>query len=237
MNAGTAMSQWVLNRHGNVIPRQTLRKLTPSERLSEVEIAKRTEFDQRIRNRYGDSVNPPPKDPVVHDIHTDDDAMEDHTMPEADSFPDYDEYINNEVLLPRDGEHMMAAKVIQRTKSDDGKIQGSHNRNPILDTRVYDVMFPDGVVQQYAANVIAENIFNMSDSEGQQHMLLDTILDHRTDGKAVLKEDAFITTSTGRKHRRKTTKGWYFQVQWRDGSSDWIPLRELKESNPVEVAA
>ena len=236
LNAGTAMSQWVMNRQGNVIPRQTLRKLTPSERLSEVEIAKRAEFDQRIKDRHGDSVNPPPNEPVVHDIHTENDDMDDHTMPEADSFQDYDEYINNEVLLPKNGEHMMAAKVIRRTKNDDGETQGSHNSNPILDTRIYDVMFPDGAVQQYAANVIAENVFNTVDNEGHQHMLLDCIIDHRTDGKAILKEDAYITTSTGRKHRRKTTKGWYFQVQWRDGSSDWIPLRELKESNPVQVA-
>jgi hypothetical protein len=25
-------------------------------------------------------------------------------------------------------------------------------------------------------------------------------------------------------------------VSWKDGSTDWIPLKDLKESNPVEVA-
>jgi hypothetical protein len=40
LNAGTVMSQWVLTRQGNVIPRQTLRKLTPSELMSETETKK-----------------------------------------------------------------------------------------------------------------------------------------------------------------------------------------------------
>ena len=236
INAGTAMSQWVLNRQGNVIPRQTLRQLTPSELLSEVEVQKRKDFDDCIHKRHGDSINPPKQAKEEFAIETDPDDMDDHTMPEADSFLDYDEYINNEVLLPQDGEHMRAAKVIQRTKNEDGKIQGRHSANPILDTRVYDVMFPDGAVQQYAANIIAENMYNQVDSEGYQHMLLDCILDHRSNGKAVSKDDAYITTSTGRKHRRKTTKGWYFNVQWRDGSTDWIALKDLKESNPVQIA-
>jgi hypothetical protein len=36
----------------------------------------------------------------------------------------------------------------------------------MLDIRIYDVMFPDGVVQQYAANIIAENIYSQVDSDG-----------------------------------------------------------------------
>jgi hypothetical protein len=38
--------------------------------------------------------------------------------------------------------------------------------NPILDTRVYDVEFPDGRVDKYAANVIAESMFAQVDDEG-----------------------------------------------------------------------
>ena len=30
--------------------------------------------------------------------------------------------------------------------------------------------------------------------------------------------------------------GWDLCVEWRDGSTDWVPLKELKESNPVQVA-
>ena len=31
-------------------------------------------------------------------------------------------------------------------------------------------------------------------------------------------------------------KGWSLLVEWKDGGSHWIPLKDLKESNPIEVA-
>ena len=33
-----------------------------------------------------------------------------------------------------------------------------------------------------------------------------------------------------------TTKGWDLCVLWKDGSTSWVPLKDLKESNPIEVA-
>ena len=36
--------------------------------------------------------------------------------------------------------------------------------------------------------------------------------------------------------RVTTTKGWLFLVKWKDGTSSWVPLCELKESNPIETA-
>jgi hypothetical protein len=33
-----------------------------------------------------------------------------------------------------------------------------------------------------------------------------------------------------------TTKGWKLLVSWKDGSSSWVPLKDLKDSFPVEVA-
>ena len=32
-----------------------------------------------------------------------------------------------------------------------------------------------------------------------------------------------------------TTKGWNLLVEWKDGTQDWIPLKDIKESNPVET--
>jgi ribosomal protein L31E len=38
-------------------------------------------------------------------------------------------------------------------------------------------------------------------------------------------------------HFRKSTRGWKLLcVEWRDGSTSWESLADLKESNPVEVA-
>jgi hypothetical protein len=33
-----------------------------------------------------------------------------------------------------------------------------------------------------------------------------------------------------------TTQGWYLVVQWKDGSLSWEKLKDLKASNPIEVA-
>ena len=49
-------------------------------------------------------------------------------------------------------------------------------------------------------------------------------------------DDAWIINKKGKRSRRMTTKGWVFEVQWRDGTSSWVSLRELKENNPIEVA-
>jgi hypothetical protein len=33
-----------------------------------------------------------------------------------------------------------------------------------------------------------------------------------------------------------TTKGWKLHLEWKDGTTDWLPLKDLKESYPVQVA-
>ena len=35
---------------------------------------------------------------------------------------------------------------------------------------------------------------------------------------------------------RKTTVGWKFNIKWRDGTTTWVSLKDIKESNPIEVA-
>ena len=35
---------------------------------------------------------------------------------------------------------------------------------------------------------------------------------------------------------RRSTAGWKLCVQWKDGSTSWEKLSDLKESNPIEVA-
>ena len=35
---------------------------------------------------------------------------------------------------------------------------------------------------------------------------------------------------------RKTTVGLKFNIKWRDGTTKWVSLKDLKESNPIKVA-
>ena len=43
-------------------------------------------------------------------------------------------------------------------------------------------------------------------------------------------------THGANKHFHKTTKGWQLCVEWKDGTTSWERLTDLKESNPIEVA-
>ena len=96
--------------------------------------------------------------------------------------------------------------------------------------------FADGTNEIIAANIIAENILSQVDEEGHTQLLLSEIIDHRTNGSEVQESDAFIMTRSGGKRRVRTTKGWELRVFWKDGSTCWIKLKDLKNSFPIELA-
>ena len=213
------------------------------------EIKKRAEFDAAIEKRYGNSFSLPknrPKDGQEEDESFDLPFGEvAPTIPEADDAdsqgqplhdsPDAEVLLNAEVLLPQ-GEELRLAKVIRKHKDSDDKVTGDYNEIPMLNTVVYDVLFPDGAVKQYSANIIAENILRQVDVDGYHSQLLEGILEHKKDSRAVEKKDRWIVSKRGKRSMRKTTVGWKFRVKWKDGSVTWAPLKDLKESNPVEVA-
>ena len=100
----------------------------------------------------------------------------------------------------------------------------------------YDVEFPDGEVEEYAANTIVENMYTQVDYEGYVHRLVDSIVDFKNYISAVERDDLCITTKSGRHRIPQTTTGWKLVVHLKDGSEEWIPLKELKDSNPLDVA-
>ena len=59
--------------------------------------------------------------------------------------------------MPR-GERVEHGKVIGRKRDQDGCPVGQANAIPLLNTKVYEVEFQDGYIQEYLANIIAENI-------------------------------------------------------------------------------
>ena len=50
-------------------------------------------------------------------------------------------------------------------ESSAGNSKGGRHINPMLDTRIYDALFPDGAVRQYLANSIVENMYSQVDEE------------------------------------------------------------------------
>jgi hypothetical protein len=74
------------------------------------------------------------------------------------------------------------------------------------------------------------------DDYGNTSQLLKEIVDHRKTKEEIKSEDALVSMRNGIKKRLKTTKSWDFKVQWTDDTESWIPLSDIKESNPVEAA-
>ena len=141
----------------------------------------------------------------------------------------FDQYINMETTLDRDGEeHYKIARVTKRLKDIHGNPIGKANDHVMLDNRVYEFEYADGYKEALVANLIAHNMFAQVDEEGQRHVLFDEILDMRTDGNQVLKRDEFITLKSGAKRRFQTTKGWEVPIQWKYGSTTWVTLKISK---------
>ena len=243
------MAQWVLQHNGQIVPRRTLRRLRQEEMslTNLVEKAKRDAFDAQIKELLGDSVEVPPEpvkealDPMNNfDYDVEDELAADNVVPAADAVDAAgkplnqqsvaDLLINAEVLLDHDESQQMA-RVIRRSIGPDGKVLGQFDGS--LRSLVYDVEFPDGIVKQYAANVIAENVLGQVDQSGYHTQSLAGIAQHKRLADAVSKSNGFITTKRGARKLRQTTTGWRFLCEWKDGSSSWASLKVLKESNPI----
>jgi hypothetical protein len=155
------------------------------------------------------------------------DDIGDRADPEA-----YDGYLASQVMLPRE-DKMLLGTVRKRATNEMGAPIGTGNTNPILDTRVFEVEFDDGVVLEYAANIIAENLYSQVNQEGHRFILLESIVDPKRHSSA---ETTNYIEVNGRQCRRFNTKGWKLCVQWKEGTTSWEALAHLKESNPIEVA-
>jgi hypothetical protein len=250
---GGLMSYWILTQTGCVISRTTVQNITKLEKETDEMKIGIEEFDTEISRSFKeeedltyDGAKPNPEDWSEY-LENDPDFQEefdnivnDKNVPEADDnfTPDVfdDTYLNMELAIPRDEAGPDFAKVTKRLRDKDGLPIGTANQNPILDTRMYEVEYPDGHKASLAANAIAENMFAQVDAEGNRYVLFEAIVDHRTDGSEVKMQDAFITTRNGNQRRKETTKGWEILVQWKDGSTTWITLKDMKNSYPVQLA-
>ena len=70
-----------------------------------------------------------------------------------------DEYINAEVIIPNKEEIPILTKVKHCKRDSSGKPVSKANPNTILDTRICKLQFPGGRIEEYAINMIAENLF------------------------------------------------------------------------------
>ena len=159
-------------------------------------------------------------------------------VPEADDLDEeaIDKYLGAELMFDVGSGSERRGRVVKRSRGLDGTAVGRAHTNPLFDTREYVIEFTDGSTDTYLANVIAENMFAQVDDEGNQYLLLEEVSNHRKDSSAVSIADGFVIGKSGNRVPKVTTRGWELLVQWKDGSSDWVKLKDIKDSYPIEVA-
>ena len=65
---------------------------------------------------------------------------------------------------------------------------------------------------------------------------MESIADFKKDESAVSQKNKYLVTRRGQRLMQKTLMGWKLLVIWKNHSKTWMPLKDLKESIPLEVA-
>ena len=265
-NAGQGLAYYVLNENAEVVMRSSVTTLKESEVGSQEIQERQKTFTNNIEEKIGNHTKsvtnrmdqkPEGDADIYHTVFFGvDDHSEDMIIQELDdsdfpvSMPYHDEYPNidapcaelqdnlvgAEVNIPTEGGTMIGRVKRRKRDSDTNMLVGSSHKNPILDSRVYEVEFQDGTYTDYSANVLIENIMNSADDNGHTPMFMDEIVGHRYDQDAISKDDGWYITPQGARKRKITTRGCDINVSWKDGTTSWVPLKDMKESNPLEVA-
>jgi hypothetical protein len=247
-NIGQAMHYWVLPISGIPIARSTVTPIPP-EYLSTDEVKQELgALDKVLIDKFGEPVKDEDHNTPEYDVNhpeLDDEAETplyepiepEASIPEADQWDAkaYDQYISAQVILPSNDSQLFGT-VTARKRDIHGNPVGMSNKNPILDTHVYEVTFPDGHTAEYSANMIAKCLYSQVDSEGHQYVLMEEIIDWKQTDDAVNENDILQVSHNGNLHPRRTTKGYYLCVKWKDGSTSWEPLKDMNESYPIQVA-
>lgn len=248
---GGGDSYWILPMSCKPMIRSTVWSITVEERQSLPVQAMLKQLYDSVESKIGDHrtdnlavegeldmILPEPDEQLFDDDPTEEEELDKkQRRSEADEYtPElFDKYINAQVLLPRGGENQLAT-VVKRCRNMDGIPTGTANDNPILDTREFIARFDDGAEQAYSANIIAENLYSQVDSEGKHFAIMKDIIDHEVSSDALQRSESEFRNKGGSIQHKRTTKGWRFLIEWKDGTSSWVDMKDLKESNPIELA-
>jgi hypothetical protein len=229
---GSNMCYWILNDKGNSLARTTVQHVTILEQQNNDIRNKIEAFTNKLHQQLDDTNFIDESDhllPFLQDIDISADELEQDNAVDLDDYTNnaYDKFISAQIIREYNGQKMQG-QVIKRSQNDMGVPIGTKNEIPLFDTRQYEVRMQDGTMAEYTANLIAESLDAKIDPEGNVHRIFVEIIDHQSNDKAVKRDHYDGTTPT--------TKGWQLLVEWRDGTTSWLPLRELKASDPVQVA-
>jgi hypothetical protein len=130
----------------------------------------------------------------------------------------------------------MKGRVTSQKRDKDGNPVGLANANPILDTHEYTFTFNDDDETILNSNLIAEVMYAQCDPDGNQYVLLDSVIDHIRLDTAIRPSDQKVVQPDGRTYMKRSTIGWQVCCQWKDSFTSWENLADLKESHPLETA-
>jgi hypothetical protein len=181
-DVGSALTAKILKSNGQTVCRLTLLHLNNEEIHCPILQEMRRVFDETIANHSGP--NATDQDFPAEDLTLDYNFYDD----DHDLYPDHgdlevtpeigDTYLNTEISVPRGGT-LMKGRVTSRKRDKDGNPVRLANANPILDTREYTFTFDNGDETVLNANLIAEAMYAQCDPNGNQYVLLDSIINHR----------------------------------------------------------
>ncbi len=80
--------------------------------------------------------------------------------------------------------------------------------------------------------MIADKMYTQVEDEGNMFQLLDEIIDHKKDDMAIDIANGTVTLASGNVKPKITTQGWQLLLLWKDKSTSWVMLKDLKASNP-----
>ncbi len=248
------MCSYLIPVSGRPIAETTVQHVT-AEDMRNPDIAKQVEdFDKALTIRMDDTnfqLQVDPNDFYLEDVYDDPAYGDSSTTPtdkeyetpndieDADDIGVYDKLIGATFLLDPNLNNTnigTRATVVKRATDHSGKPIGRAHANPLLDTREYEVQLEDGTYDKYFANTIAENLWSQCDDEGREHLAFGEIIEHRKNARAVHIADGFDISSNGSRKPKKTTVGWELLIEFKDGSTKWVTLKDVKDSNPVELA-
>ena len=103
-----------------------------------------------------------------------------------------DNYIRAEILLPI-WDKMARGHVVTWSCNANGNTISRAHANQILDTRTYQVEFAGGEVTGLTANIMAESMFAQSDTDENEYLLLDVLVENHKVNKAISLSDQQTT--------------------------------------------
>ncbi len=176
IDVGPAMTAKILQHNGKVVYRSTYQPLIVEERDDPSVLQSMASFDETAEERLGDKLTRSELEEVgipntPEYLRYADEDQNKMTFPDLDEevTPEAgDEYVHASVMLPR-GSQMMHGTVKARKRDLDGNPIGCQSDNPILDTQLYDVEFPDGEVTPLTANAIAQAMYTQCDIDRNEY--------------------------------------------------------------------